>query len=1213
MADLTIASSAATSSDPAATSAATALTTTDAAAAGAVAAPPSSSSSSAASSASSEPAPPQSDASASASAATPAAPAARPNTMTISIDEFAMMQHELVSLKTAKYEFAEKEKRYIGQLAQLEELQQIKDKKVKVADILAEKTQLKKRLDTLTDDFRNMDTELKKLRPESKANKTKLDETLAALTREQQAHTQAADKLSKLETTHAATAKQAATLQSALEQERLEKRALMAGSGTQATAALVDGAASSADAPSGDSTAAASAPSAAGNADGSTASGGAVAELVREMEQLRKSLEEARAAKDGLQADLDARQTEYAAAQALSKTSSQASETELAALRATNEKQQKELAELREAKESLETSEGELVAQTMRLSERVAGLDDKCATSVAECQTLTKTVADLTASLKQKTDEHEAATTQVKWMQTRLQSEVEAHDQVKQNLAKSEKKLAESKEETAAVRATYTSTLQSLQQTEKTKQQELEQRDREVSEHKAKLERGQTESDLLWGRIKDATTLAETNAQQLAQAQQTNTSMQQQLEQERETVTMLLDNKKLLEERVNTLELVQATKFELDSKLLDANAKIQGLEGTISTLEQNLTTANATIVALETDKQALTETVSTMTEEAATTAATLQEVTGTRDRLQATLEERDAKISDLEEQVSQLTATHAELQQAYATAVHDHETAITSSNEQIQELTTKLADGEVDKQILHRKMAMQAKDFAKQLKIAQKRAADLDNPTAPHSPYSGSSLGRQSSFSSMSRTSEFTSSVPATPSHHHPGLHDGYNGGSQRTSMLIEEDSVPPSPSHNGRPGSMVIDDNTSEMSVLEEDNKLLLQRVVDLQKRLDRREEKVSFLEDHAKALTDQVAQKTKILQHYFAREDMGTLTPEKFDYDREQRSKSKGMMASMFGSKQQDSTITLSLCLEMNKRFQSLLEDMTLKNIRLQESMDTMGAEVARLQGLLGVGDEPRTPDYATRRFPAEVVLETASAPSTPARHPANEIPAQSLTDSASVLTVTDAARVPSSREHPHVDVSHPDSVEIVLTTATPLADAPVDLSLAAPAADDNASVPVADLAPEQASVPVADLAPEQDSAQEPAAVEPAVAEQAPVEQAPVEPAAVEPAAVEPAAAAPEPAAAAEQPAPVEAPALESSPAEDQPIQQADAPEIAPDSTIAAEPLPEQASDEAQPDANPVTDAAAESAPLPDAVPAEETTPDVPSQDEASEDSLL
>uniref|UniRef100_A0A0B6YTR8 Uncharacterized protein n=2 Tax=Arion vulgaris TaxID=1028688 RepID=A0A0B6YTR8_9EUPU len=54
---------------------------------------------------------------------------------------------------------------------------------------------------------------------------------------------------------------------------------------------------------------------------------------------------------------------------------------------------------------------------------------------------------------------------------------------------------------------------------------------------------------------------------------------------------------------------------------------------------------------------------------------------------------------------------------------------------------------------------------------------------------------------------------------------------------------------------------------------------------------------------------------------------------------------MASVYTVHQQDGSMTLELSLQINQKLQAVLEDTLLKNITLKESLDTLGAEIARL----------------------------------------------------------------------------------------------------------------------------------------------------------------------------------------------------------------------------------------------------------------------------
>lgn len=121
--------------------------------------------------------------------------------------------------------------------------------------------------------------------------------------------------------------------------------------------------------------------------------------------------------------------------------------------------------------------------------------------------------------------------------------------------------------------------------------------------------------------------------------------------------------------------------------------------------------------------------------------------------------------------------------------------------------------------------------------------------------------------------------------------------------------------------------------------------------------------------------------------REEAGALIPPEADVNKVQLSRRSGIMASVFsGSSQKPSSeMTLDLSLEINRKMQAVLEDTILKNITLkvmngwmdglmlndacnfisiQESLDTLGQEVARLSSQLQTFQKVTTTSNHTLR---------------------------------------------------------------------------------------------------------------------------------------------------------------------------------------------------------------------------------------------------------
>jgi chromosome segregation ATPase len=97
---------------------------------------------------------------------------------------------------------------------------------------------------------------------------------------------------------------------------------------------------------------------------------------------------------------------------------------------------------------------------------------------------------------------------------------------------------------------------------------------------------------------------------------------------------------------------------------------------------------------------------------------------------------------------------------------------------------------------------------------------------------------------------------------------------------------------------------------------KLLIDKVVRLQKEIVRKSEKIDFLENHQVQLVEELKKKSRLLHHYLLREQSGSLLKAKKVPD--------------------CSNMTLELAVEINRKLQGTLEDLILKNITLKENID-------------------------------------------------------------------------------------------------------------------------------------------------------------------------------------------------------------------------------------------------------------------------------------
>ncbi|XP_037299167.1 coiled-coil domain-containing protein 186 isoform X1 [Manduca sexta] len=128
-------------------------------------------------------------------------------------------------------------------------------------------------------------------------------------------------------------------------------------------------------------------------------------------------------------------------------------------------------------------------------------------------------------------------------------------------------------------------------------------------------------------------------------------------------------------------------------------------------------------------------------------------------------------------------------------------------------------------------------------------------------------------------------------------------------------------------------------------DRQALIERIVSLQRAAARRAERCEFLEEHARQLTHELRNKSRLLRSLLADLPAGALADQRQDHNKKEIARlGGGAMAALWGG--DPGGLSADLSLEMNRRLQAVLEDTLLKNITLKENMDTLGAEISRLK---------------------------------------------------------------------------------------------------------------------------------------------------------------------------------------------------------------------------------------------------------------------------
>uniref|UniRef100_A0A158PC42 Shootin-1 n=1 Tax=Angiostrongylus cantonensis TaxID=6313 RepID=A0A158PC42_ANGCA len=135
----------------------------------------------------------------------------------------------------------------------------------------------------------------------------------------------------------------------------------------------------------------------------------------------------------------------------------------------------------------------------------------------------------------------------------------------------------------------------------------------------------------------------------------------------------------------------------------------------------------------------------------------------------------------------------------------------------------------------------------------------------------------------------------------------------------------------------------SSEPSTIQQ---VMVDKIIALQKKLVRRNDKIEFLEEHVRCCLEELQKKTRIIQHYALREEAALLLPSNGSLEQvplARKGTSYSLMGSIFAGGNDKKA--LQLATEVNSRLQSVLEDALMKNITLKGSLDSLSNEISRL----------------------------------------------------------------------------------------------------------------------------------------------------------------------------------------------------------------------------------------------------------------------------
>eukprot|EP00038_Savillea_parva_P028519 m.65541 g.65541 ORF g.65541 m.65541 type:complete len:1289 (+) comp8301_c0_seq1:154-4020(+) len=433
----------------------------------------------------------------------------------------------------------------------------------------------------------------------------------------------------------------------------------------------------------------------------------------------------------------------------------------------------------------------------------------------------------------------------------------------------------------------------------------------------------------------------------LREREKMKAQMAQHLDERRHFEDRLADVKQQMEDVCAARDaLMQENKL-----VVDGNTKMSGaLAATESALERE----RARAAAAETEQGVL-----------ATRASTSERLA----------EDATRKVAELEEALAQLTATKESLESAVATAADNLRDAKESggtrakeledkiavldaeavkAREKIQRLEKALSDSEAQRTLDQKVSTKMIKDLSKQLQKQKPPKGNGTNgsPATTHRRAGAAGAAGAGHRRSASATIELTTdggptatngthAEPVTPRRDRTASTQSTSQEeSPQASKLQTKQHSSPLPRRAGPNGARAENHVSSRHAVVAASGSgasgggaSALAGCTSCRK-LTR---KIEFYESHVKDLTDDVKNKTKLIQSFLLREKKGQLLP---SVPQSQPAPSKTLLS--FATRNPSSELTA----EANRKLQQVTEDTLLQNIHLRESLDVMSAQIAELQ---------------------------------------------------------------------------------------------------------------------------------------------------------------------------------------------------------------------------------------------------------------------------
>jgi hypothetical protein len=233
---------------------------------------------------------------------------------------------------------------------------------------------------------------------------------------------------------------------------------------------------------------------------------------------------------------------------------------------------------------------------------------------------------------------------------------------------------------------------------------------------------------------------------------------------------------------------------------------------------------------------------------------------------------------------------------------------LSEKRRQNEELSLKLSDERDESASLKKKHAANLKDLTRQLQSLQKKqttaaaAAVVANSSSSPSTNTSASMSLSASINNQETYSHNVAQQKAKISREnsissltdHVHLTDHYNNNDDTHSLSLDSNHSLTAGGGSSRGQHQQHQQNRyehevtcdgllspvdSDVYVVDIDKQKLIEKIVKLQRKLAKSNEKIDFLQDHVNQLTTDLKRKTRIIQAYAIKEDTGAFTSEAHD----------------------------------------------------------------------------------------------------------------------------------------------------------------------------------------------------------------------------------------------------------------------------------------------------------------------------------------------